>query len=99
MICSKESTSSNLRLEPGHYAAHIGEAPLHAGEWVVFVDLVLEHHTALVVHLHEFPEQTGDRNFAVSYDHLRFAAGKIRQILGMHVEQTRSNLANRLDDV
>src|SRR5450432_3234169 len=81
------------------HAAHIGEAAGHAGHRVVGVDLVLKVDEAFVLIGDERFKDTPDRHLAVTHCYLALLDVQVGQVLHMHVEETRSDFMDGLDDV
>ena len=93
------AASRVLSFHPRQNAAHIREAFLHARQRIIRVDLVLEHHSALVAHPLQLPEDRRDRQNAVAYRHLTILIHRVRQIFHVHVVESRTRIFDRLDDV
>src|SRR6202453_3301494 len=81
------------------HAAHIGEAPGHAGHRVVGVDLVLQVDEAFVLNGDERFKDGADRHLAVTHGNLALLDVQVGQVLHMHVEEARSDFMDGLDDV
>src|SRR5271156_5617047 len=80
-------------------ASHISEARDNARHRIVGMNLVLQIDEALVVRCNERFKHLAQRHNAFSYRDLALFALEVREVLHVHVEQSRSYFVDRLDHI
>src|SRR5437879_8296368 len=81
-------------VEPGERAAHVGKRLFHSGQRIIGVDLVLQVDVAPIPDGLELPKDRSDRDDALAHDALTRRALRIAQVLGVHVEDTRTRVGD-----
>ena len=69
------------------------------GKRIVGIDLVLEHHSALVAHSLQLLEYRGYRQHAFAHGNLAVFLHRVRQIFHVHVVKPRTGILDRLHDI
>src|SRR6267143_3048431 len=81
------------------HAALIGERLLHSRHRIVGLDLVLKIDISGVPHCLELPEDFRNWNLSLPNDALTLRNLEVPQILGVHIQEARASIGNRVYDV